>query len=268
MTKIFSALLLLSVTFLTNCNGQPNNENNPDEKSWLQLFNGKDLNNWTPKVVGYQLGENFADTWRVEDGLLKVRYDGYKKFDGKFGHLFYKTPYSHYKLRCEYRFVGEQITGGPKWAIRNNGLMLHCQDPNSMAIDQNFPVSVEVQLLGGDGKIPRTTLNLCTPGTHVVMNEKLSKKHCTNSTSKTYHGDQWVTVEVEVQGSKMMRHTINGETVLEYTDIQYDLEDENAQKLVKDGNIYLREGYISIQAETAPIDFRKIELLPLDPKSN
>ena len=77
------------------------------KEQWISLFNGKDLDGWTPKIKGYNLGENYADTFRVENGVLKVAYDKYPRFDGKFGHLFYKTPYSHYRLRIEYRFVGD-----------------------------------------------------------------------------------------------------------------------------------------------------------------
>ena len=126
---------------------------------WVPLFNGKDLTGWTPKIRGHKLGDNFGNTFRVEDGLLKVRYDAYDKFDERFGHLFYQGEYSNYRLRVEYRFVGEQASQGPGWAIRNSGVMIHGQKPETMTIDQDFPSSIEVQLLGGDGKNPRTTSN-------------------------------------------------------------------------------------------------------------
>jgi len=168
--------------------------------SWLPLFNGRDLSGWKVKIKGYPLGENHLDTFRVENGVLRVAYDKYRQFDGKFGHLFFMRPFSHYRLRVEYRFVGEQTPGGPGWAWRNSGIMLHCQAPETMRVDQEFPVSIEVQLLGGDGRNERPTANLCTPGTHVVLNGRLHTQHCTNSRSKTFHGDQCVTVEVEVRG--------------------------------------------------------------------
>src|SRR4029453_571164 len=158
--------------------------NDSDERAWIQLFNGRDLTGWTPKFAKYALGENPFDTVRVENGLLEIRYDKWTKFDGEFGHVFYKDPFSYYLLAAEYRFVGEQVPGGPAWARRNNGLMLHSPAPTTMLKDQDFPISIEVQLLGGlgDGK-PRTTANLCTPGTHVVLNGQLHTPHCTNSTS-------------------------------------------------------------------------------------
>lgn len=237
----------------------------PNEEGWIQLFNGKDLTGWTPKVRYQALGENWGNTFRVEDGLLRVVYDdtkAYPKYDEQFAHLFYEKPFSHYRLRVEYRFVGNQCPGGPGWAIRNNGLMLHCEDPKLMTKDQDFPASIEVQLLGGNGKDERTTLNLCTPGTNVVMNGKLFTPHCTSSKSKTFHGDQWVTAEVEVQGGELVRHIINGETVLEYTEPQLDDRDAHSKMLIEKngGQKLLTEGYIAIQGESAPTEFRKIEL--------
>ncbi len=231
---------------------------------WIPLFDGKSLDGWIPKIRGYELGENFGRTFRVEDGLLKVRYDAYDRFDDRFGHLFYERPFSHYRLRVEYRFVGEQAPGGPGWAIRNSGIMIHGQDPKTMTRDQKFPVSIEVQLLGGTGQGQRPTANLCTPGTHVVMDGKLVKRHCTPSRSKTFHGDQWVTVEVEVRGGEVIRHFVNGELVLEYGQPQLDENDPDARRLLEAGAPrLLTGGTISLQSESHPIDFRKVELLPL-----
>jgi hypothetical protein len=232
---------------------------------WHQLFNGRDLTGWTPKIRGHEAGENFADTFRVEDGVLKVSYDKYDgEFNERFGHLFYEKPFSNYVLRIEYRFIGEQARGGPTWAVRNSGVMLHGQTPESMTKDQDFPASIEVQFLGGNGRNERTTANLCTPGTNVVMNGKLFTPHCTNSSSKTYHGDQWVTVEIEVHGGKLMRHKIDGRTVLEYSEPQLDERDASARRLLEAGSPkMLTGGTISLQSESHPVEFRKVELREL-----
>src|SRR5947208_1662408 len=238
-------------------------EAKPKEAGWVSLFNGKDLTGWTPKIKGYELGENFGNTFRVEDGVMKVSYDQYQKFDRKFGHIFYKDKFSHYRIRVEYRFVGEQCPGGEGWATRNSGVMLHCQPPETMTKDQDFPVSIEVQFLGGLGKGPRSTANLCTPGTHVVMNGELIKAHCTTSKSKTFDGDQWVAVEAEVDGDKTIKHFVNGEEVLAYEQPQYDDSDSDAKRLIKGDQRLIREGYISLQSESHPIEFRKVEILVL-----
>jgi hypothetical protein len=232
------------------------------EEKWIPLFNGKDLTGWTAKIKGYELGENVGDTFRVEDGALKVAYDEYDDYGERFGHLFYRDKFSHYRLRVEYRFVGEQVAGGPGWAKRNSGVMIHCQPPDTMAKDQSFPVSIEVQLLGGLGAGERPTANLCTPGTHVVMDGELLTRHCTNSRSKTYHGDGWVTVEIEVRGSRLIKHIVEGETVLEYSQPQLDENDANTKRLIEGGKM-LEGGYISLQSESHPIEFRKVELLKL-----
>lgn len=236
-----------------------------EEGKWVSLFNGKDLEGWIPKIKGYPAGENFANTFRVVDGLLTVSYDGYDgKFNQRFGHLFHKDKFSNYRIRVEYRFIGEQIADGPGWAIRNSGIMVHGETPDEMTLDQDFPTSIEVQLLGGDGKNPRTTSNLCTPGTNVVINGELITRHCTSSTSKTYHGDQWVVAEAEVRGNKVVRHILEDEVVLEYHQPQLDPRDAHAKALAeKWGGIMLREGTISLQSESHPIQFRRVEIMLL-----
>lgn len=237
---------------------------NRSKAEWRSLFDGKSLDGWTPKIRYFDLGDNYKNTFRVEDGLIKVRYDGYDEFGERFGHLFFKESFSKYRLRVEYRFVGDQAKGGPGWAIRNSGAMIHCQDPKSMLKDQDFPVSIEVQYLGGDGRNPRSTGNLCTPGTNVVMGNKLVTQHCYNSKSPTYHGDQWVTAEVEVHGDGEIKHIVNGQTVLTYEKAQYDPRDKYAKPLIKGDNLLISGGFISLQAESHPIDFRKVEIMVLE----
>lgn len=242
-----------------------------DEPAWRQLFNGKDLAGWTPKIRGEALGDNYANTFRVEDGLLKVVYDPekYPTFGEKFGHLFFDEPFSRYRLRVEYRFVGEQCPGGPGWAIRNSGVMLHGEDPKGMTLDQDFPASIEVQFLGGAAEGERTTANLCTPGTNVVLGGKLHTPHCTTSASKTYRGDAWVTVEIEVDGDRVIRHTIDGKPVLEYEQAQLDPNDPHAKALAeaRGGRLLLDGGTISLQSESHPIEFRRVEIQELPPRS-
>jgi hypothetical protein len=269
-------LALMVVTSAQGRGARSGAGNNPDEKVWIQLFNGKDLKDWTPKFAHHDLGENFNDTFRVEDGLLKVRYDKWQNFTDEFGHLFYKDAFSYYLLAAEYRFVGEQVHTQRTdlgWALRNNGLMIHSPAPQTMMKDQDFPISIEVQLLGGlsNGK-PRSTANVCTPGTNIVMNGALHTAHCTNSTSKTYDGDQWVRVEVLAHGDESIKHIVEGQTVLEYSKPQIGGGQASpTDPKVKVDGTPLTGGYISIQAETAPIDFRKIELVNLegcmDPKA-
>jgi hypothetical protein len=272
---------LLATALLAGCAANSASQgasasNDPNHQDWIQLFNGKDLNDWKIKFAHHPLGDNFNNTFRVENGMLEVRYDKWTGFNGEFGHIFYKKPFSYYLVAAEYRFVGEQVTGaGPQnaWAIRNNGIMIASQSPESMGLDQDFPMSIEVQLLGGLGKGPRPTANLCTPGTNVVMDGKLITRHCTNSTSKTYDGDQWVRVEALVLGDSVIKHIVEGDTVLVYNKPQEGGGSANNMKpgVMQPGKL-ISSGYITLQAETAPIDFSKVELLNLegctDPKAS
>jgi hypothetical protein len=244
---------------------QPSRGKDAAAYEWRQLFNGRDLSGWTIKFARHDLGENVRYTFRVADGLLQVRYDQWPAFAGEFGHIFYDEPFSHYLLAAEYRFVGEQVQGGPAWAARNNGLMLHSLAPRTMLKDQDFPISLEVQLLGGLGTGPRTTANLCTPGTNVVYNGRLHTAHCTNSRSATYDGDRWVRVEVLVHGDELLRHMVDGQMVLEYSKPQIGGGSVSGfDPAVKVDGAPLAGGYIALQAETAPIDFRKVEIVNLE----
>ncbi|MEO6528670.1 MAG: DUF1080 domain-containing protein [Gemmatimonadaceae bacterium] len=247
------------------------------KSDWIQMLNGKDLSNWDIKFAKHELGDNYNNTFRVEDGMLKVRYDKWTAWNGEFGHIFYKQPFSYYLVAAEYRFNGVQVTGAGAplaWAIRNNGIMAHGQSAESMALNQDFPISLEVQLLGGmgDGKA-RSTGNLCTPGTNVHFGDSLITRHCINSTSKTYDGDQWVRVEFLALGDSIMKHIANGDTVMTYRKPEMGGGSANNTKPgVFVAGKPITGGSISLQAETAEIDFRKVEVLNLegcmDPKSS
>ena len=252
-------LIIFSVLLLESCN-----TGNTKKENWIQLFNGKDLNDWVIKIKGSPLGENYKNTFRVEEGIIKVSYSEYEKFNGEFGHIYYKTPFSSYKLRVEYRFTGVQCPGGPGWAFRNSGIMFHCQTPESILLDQDFPVCIETQFLGGPGVGERPTMNVCSPGTHIVMNDTLNKQHCNTSSSKTFHGDVWVTAELVVYGDSIIHHIVNGDTVLTYSKPQIGGDLPEGFPLPE--GTPLKSGYISLQAESHPVEFRKVELLTLQDK--
>jgi hypothetical protein len=265
--RSLAAVGAVAALFIPTCRAdEPTPPPAAADGDWIQLFNGKDLTGWTPKIVGHAAGDNFADTFRVEDGVLCVAYDRYEgPFGERFGHLFYNEPFSNYLLRAEYRLVGEQAEGAPVWGFANSGIMIYGQSPESMGRDQFFPVSVEVQLLAGRPGETRPTANVCTPGTHIVLDGKLHTPHCTNSKSKTYPIGEWVTVELEVHGGQLIRHKINGETVLEYSDPQLDPKDADARRLLESGTpLHLTGGTISLQSESHPLEFRIIELKAID----
>ncbi|TCD04385.1 DUF1080 domain-containing protein [Pedobacter frigidisoli] len=236
------------------------------QKGWINLFNGKDLKDWNVKISKHDYKDNYANTFRVENGLMKVSYDGYTEFDKQYGHIFYKKPFSSYLLKVTYRFVGDQAKGGEGWATRNSGAMLHCQDPATMLKDQDFPISVEAQILGGDGEHERHTSNVCTPGTLINYKGELFTPHCLDSKSKTYAGDQWVTAEFLVLGDSVIKHIIAGEVVLEYTKPQIGGGSvSNFDPKVKVDGTLLKSGYISLQSESHPIEFKTVQLFDLAP---
>lgn len=265
MKQLFFIPLIFVLFHSCSSLQRPKNE----EPKWISLFNGKDLNDWIVKINKHELNENYANTFRVENGMMKVSYDGYNSFDEQYGHIFYKEPFSAYLLRIEYRFIGEQAKGGEGWAFRNSGAMLHSQDPATMLKVQNFPISVEAQLLGGDGTHDRPTGNVCTPGTHIEIDGKLFMPHCLNSSSKTYHGDQWVRAEFLVLGDSVIHHIIEGDTVLTYQkpEIGGGNVDFFDPKVKQDGKA-LKSGFISLQSESHPIEFRKVDLIDLESYMN
>lgn len=236
-----------------------------DAGEWQPLFDGESLAGWTPKITGYELGDNFADTFQVRDGKLVVSYDDYESFDNRFGHLFYEAPFSHYRLRIEYRFTGEQAPGGPgDWAVRNSGVMVHALAPETMTVDQAFPVSIEAQFLGGlsDGQ-PRPTANVCTPGTEIVFEGRLHPEHCLPAPAPTIDGDEWVTVEVEVLGDGQISHFVDGERVLTYALPQLGGWGAETLDPARRGEP-LESGWIALQSESHPIEFRRVELMNLE----
>jgi hypothetical protein len=250
-----STLLLFFVLGCTQKKPAPQDE-------WIPLFNGHDLSGWTAKIHHHDAGVNAGNTFRVEDGMIKVRYDQYGDFNDQFGHLYYDQPYSHFHLVVEYRFSGSLQPGAPDYTLLNSGVMFHSQDPRTMPKEQNWPISVEMQFLAGlgDGN-PRPTGNMCSPGTEIFYNGKLYENHCLNSTSKTYDASEWVRAELIVLGDSLIIHIINGDTVLQYTKptmgggvVQgYD------SALWQPGKP-LTAGFIALQSEGQPIDFRKVEL--------
>ena len=235
------------------------------QQKWIDLFNGKDLQGWTVKITGHPVGENYADTFRVEDGILKCEYDDYGDFEGRFGHLYSNLSYSHYKLRLEYRFEGHRLTDAPKYVELNSGVMLHSQSPQSMELDQGFPASLEMQFLADLGKGQRQTGNVCTPGTDLVHDGKFTKRHIVKSSGPTLAADEWVAVEMEVRGHDEIIYRVKDKEVLRYKNPSLDPNSKEAKPLLALGaNLKLSHGHIALQAEGQRVWFRNIQIMPLD----
>lgn len=235
-------------------------------QEWTPLFNGRDLDGWVAKIRGFPPGEDPLGTFQVQDGVITVGYQAYGEFDDRFGHLFYRTPFSHYVLRVEYRFTGDQAPGGPGWAWRNSGVMFHAQSPESMGIEQDFPISLEAQFLGGDGSAQRPTANLCTPGTHVEMDGEIREAHCISADAPTFHGDGWVTVDLVVRGGESISHVVAGDTVLAYGHPVVGGGAVNGYlPSAKADGTPLTGGWIALQSESHPVQFRRIWIRKISP---
>jgi len=247
-----TTLIILSFFVLTASNKKDN---------WKTLFNGKDLKGWEMKIAGYPLGENFGNTFRVQKGILEVRYDKYDSFRNRFGGLYYKEKFTNYRLKVEYRFTGELTPGAPSWGYRDGGVQYHCQSPATMTIDQPFPVCLEYNLHGGNGKDDRPVGEICANGIYVTIDGKRTTSYCTPATvKKTFHGDQWITLEIDVQGDKI-KHFVNGEEILQFENPRYNPEHGLGKNFIVDGKDKVMEGYISLQSNSHPMDFRKIEIM-------
>ncbi len=253
--SVLSGFFLVSL--MSACvSTEPTNE-------WASIFDGETLSGWTPKITGQSLGQDERGIFSVNDGVLRVSYDQYETFENTFGHLYFDESLSDYRLRFEYRFVGAQAVGGPAWAFMNSGVMVHAQAPETMAIDQAFPISVEAQLLGTSSKTPdRTTANICTPGTHITIEGAYTTQHCINSVTLAAPSDAWVRFEIEVRGGTLIRLFIEDEEAFTLSDPVYDTDDADVQRLNQQGD--LNTGYFALQAESHPVEFRKIELMRPD----
>ena len=264
MTKI---KLLLAVTFFATLifMGFAFKSNVEDQSEWKVIFNGKDLTGWTPKIHHHESGDNYANTFRVVDGLLEVNYDDYGAFEDRYGHLFYEKPYSSFQLSWEYRFTDQWLNDAASYTYRNSGIMFHSQAPETILKEQDWPISVEFQLYAEEKEeVPRPTGNMCSPGTDVVFEGKIDPRHCINSSAPTFKWDQWVKADLIVYGDSLVIHMINGDTVLRYTKPQIGGGVANRfDPAIKVDGTPLKSGYIALQSEGQGIVFKNIKIREL-----
>jgi hypothetical protein len=254
-------LLLVIAPFCLHSIRADKNIPKKGNQRWVQLFNGKNLENWIPKIAGYKAGDNFGTTFRVEDGILSTRYNNYDSFGKRFGALYFNKKFTNFRLKVEYRFVGNTTPGGPSWGYKDGGIQYDCQPPNTVGLDQPFPVCLEYNLLGGNGKDERPTGEICASGMYVEIDGKRNTSYCTPPMIKrTFAGDQWVTAEIDVTDGKIT-HWVNGEKILEFENPKYDPSNILAKQFIVNGDDAVKGGYISLQSNSHPMDFRKIEIM-------
>lgn len=261
--KIILSLVILLAT--VSCTSYASKINGSSDNDWQTLFNGKDLNGWIVKINHHDIGDNYANTFRVKDGKIQVNYDDYGKFNERYGHLFFHKPFSSFHLKFEYRFTDQWLKDAPWYTYRNSGVMFHSQDPKTILKDQDWPISVEYQILAEEkAGEPRPTGNVCSPGTEIFYNKIMEPQHCVNSSSKTYKWDKWVNGELIVYKDSLVVHVVEGDTVLKYTKPQIGggvVSGFNPN--IKIDGKPLKEGYIALQAEGQGIEFRNIKIKKL-----
>jgi len=258
----YIVILLVILSACDEPTKEKNQETKNDTPKWENIFNGENLDGWIPKIVGQPLGENYLNTFSVEEGILRIRYDAYgANFNDRFGGLYFHRKLKNYRLRVEYRFVGETAPGAPEWGYRDSGVQYHSQSPQSLKKDQAFPICLEYNFHGGNGTDDRPVGAICAIGTNIEINGKKNESFCTAPMiEKTFHGDQWVTIELDINNGKI-RHFVSGEEILNFSNPSLNPENDIAKSLIQNDSTTLTEGYISFQSNSHPIDFRKIELL-------
>jgi hypothetical protein len=254
----------------------------PNDSVWTRLFNPKDTSlstNWDIHIRGEALNSDSRRTFRRaivgSDTVIEVNYDQYTGSwggdAGPFGHMGYKLrAFSYYLLRGEYQVWGTQATGGPSWAFQNNGFMLHSQPVNTMTLNQDFPISLEAQLYGpGQGS---STMNLCTPGTgfSTTPTGTVSSTHCVNAknTTRAALNTGWQKVSALVLGDSVIKFMAGADgmdSVYQfYKPVYLSGNVSNPPSGVPANNTRLTGGYITIQSETHPFRFRRIDVLNLE----
>ena len=238
----------------------------PADTAWINLI--QNFSDWDLKLRYQNLNVNWNNTFQMVGGVLTVDYSNYVDFTNEpFGHACYKVrPFSYYYLRAEYQVWGNQVPLGPGWALQNNGFMLHSQSMASMGLNQDFPMSLEAQLLGpGNGS---STMNLCTPGSAfytTATGGTVNLNHCINATSqpRAAVNTGWQPVSALVLADSVVRHYVNNVLVLTYyRTVQYQ-GNVSGNTITITNNAPLNQGYITIQAESHPYRFRRIDVVNL-----
>jgi hypothetical protein len=237
------------------------------KSDWQALFNGKDLNGWTPKMQHSECGENYENTFRVKNKTIQVRYNQYTQgFGERYGHLYTDRAYSYYILKLKYKVTGKWLSDAPWYTEGNSGVMYHSQAPWTMNVEQDWPRSIEMQFLANkaDGS-KRTTGNMCSPGTHITYKGKLDERHCIDSNGASLPKDQWVEATLTVLGDSLITHSINGKEVFQYSKpTQGGPLVNNYEKLYYQEGALINKGHIALQSEGQEMDFKDIKILNLE----
>jgi hypothetical protein len=190
----------------------------------VQLFNGKDLSGWRAVFDDPTIAAHEA--WQADNGVLRAMAIGK-------GYIHTEVPYADYKFHVEWRWPK-----GPG----NSGVVLHI-----VGGDRVWPKGFEAQLKSDHaGDI---VMFADARGTRAAFGEKPGEPKTTRldriGPSRENPIGKWNSYDIVSAGGTVTL-SVNGEEVNHMTDAV-----PNA-------------GYIALQTEGTPIEFRNITLTPLD----
>jgi hypothetical protein len=229
----------------------------------VKIFNGQDLTGWVPLIKKSAFNVNYQNTFRADPAnqIIRVTYEDYPDtdFDGRYGMLYYDKYLTDYRVRLTYRFREPQAQNPSQWGKNNTGLMLFGIDPRDVMGDPDFPPAIEIQLLGTPSTGGTNNANLCQPGGMWVSKLFGENNGSGNGCKASKSGPaptagEWVTIEAEV--------LVSGETKI------YQHPETITPVLSISGPMYNNQpvlgGYMAIQSESQPVEFKDIELKELN----
>jgi filamentous hemagglutinin family protein len=192
------------------------------EANRVALWNGKDFTGW--KRVLADPAVNVDDVWKVRDGVLHCagKPNGYMRTESK---------YSNYQLHVEWRWPDKPA---------NSGVFLHLTEP-----DRVWPSCLECQLQArsaGDLILMNGT-GLTVNG---VSRQDASRQFVSiakKSSSSEKPAGEWNSYDIYCVGG-LVRVVVNGV-----------VQNEGAGATPQ-------IGYIALQSEGGPIEFRNVYLVP------
>lgn len=234
----------------------------PDADGWIKLFRGDNASDFFTYYSPTNKNKPFPDN------TFKNINDTVVVTGSPTGHIVFKQPFSHYRIKYEEMMPDR---------LGNAGMLLHIQldDP---ALFNAFPRSIESQGDPAQGmgqiwcisnvwvKVRATTngtpqYNPTAPEiTYGGAND--NSRQILGIKKPTMKVGEWVLMEAIVHGSDSLEHLVRGETIIKYSNpiVATGGSPTPVQKTLK-------SGLLAWQSEGVPVRYRNImiKLFPEDP---
>lgn len=208
----------------------------PSVPKTISLFNGVDLTGWHVDVPAMDQNPDTINPFIVRDSMLvSLGTPG--------GHLITDSVYSNYRIVAEYRFAGVQ---------GNCGLLVHASTPR--ALYQMFPKSLEVQMMHENaGDFWCIVEDITVPDMETRRGPK----------------EEWGITEGK---KRRIPNLTDGseKPVGEWNKMVVECVADTIKVWVNDAlvnygtNCTTTKGQIAVQAEGSKVEFRKLELTPIE----